>query len=460
MSVFSALILAALRAAAPPASQLVISPCDAGEHYQFETVTCPIELKNIGNKAIRISESEARKPWDSIEPAEVVVSPHSTAYLTASVALQDSIGYTRRSFRFVTDEPGQAFRGSNVTAFVLSTLDDRAPTVDFGTVDLHGAMPSRSIKLGSREVRDFKILEILSKPNFVDVEITDSGKGIQASLRADAPWGVLHHEKIKLRVTGSSQREAWINVDGDLHGDVVPDSNPLSLGLMRTGNKNRFLIRLTSPTGKNFRLGSIELDGLNAKTTERACQPKKDGCVMIELAVSDKQPLGRVEGIVKVGLPDFHRNLPIGVVGMILTPAFPIHDFQEESEKAKAEAGDAISRAPSARNVDIGGDIKRSVAQTDNITPEGRGPLVRWSVANQAPIYGYIVYRSDNETGPFLRVNKEIVRTTSKENSQLGVYSWRDTGSEPGRTYWYYVGLVKNDGSKTQLTGPQKAVAK
>ncbi|MGH8173597.1 MAG: hypothetical protein ACREPX_10635, partial [Rhodanobacteraceae bacterium] len=110
-------------AATPPSSQLKIEPCEiTAAQYQFARVDCPIELKNLGDKPITISSPEAKFAWDRIAPEKVVVAPHSTAYLQATVDLRNEQGPARHAFRFTTDEPGQAIRGSEVRAMVLSVL--------------------------------------------------------------------------------------------------------------------------------------------------------------------------------------------------------------------------------------------------------------------------------------------------------------------------------------------------
>ena len=148
-----AAVLTSWLVAAPPAkpiassphSELTISPCDAGAHYQFEVTTCAIALHNGGSKPIHISQGEAKFPWDKIETKTITVPPQGSAYVTTTVNLRNSEGMTSRAFRFVTDEPGQHFRGSEVTAFVQSVLDQSKPTLDFGVVKLEEALPEKSI---------------------------------------------------------------------------------------------------------------------------------------------------------------------------------------------------------------------------------------------------------------------------------------------------------------------------
>lgn len=453
--------LTSLSATQSPESKLVISPCDAGERQQFDVVDCEIELKNIGDKPIKVAHGEAALPWDKISQDTIVVPPHGVAYIKATVALRDSAGFIKRSFRFQTDEPGiLAQRGSSVYAFVSTVLDSAAPTIDFGLAKLDETQQSKSIALNSREVKDFRILGVLSKPDYLDVSLGQDGKTISAVLKQEAPWGLLH-DKIKVKINAPQQSEAWVTVDANALGDVVPDGNPYALGLMRTNHANEFLLRLSSRSGKDFEVGRLTAEGFKADAKAIPCSPAKEGCKLIKLVVANDQPLGRVLGTLKVELPDRKRVLPVEVVGMLLKPETKIHDFNEEIEKSRQAKGQAQSEV--AQNQKKGIDLAQTLKQAASKSPEafvppGAGPLLRWSVANQGTIYGYLIYRADSESGPFLRVNKDIVKVVDDDSA--GSYQWRDTSAESGKTYWYSVGTVTTKGEKQSLTGAQKIIAK
>ena len=105
-----------------------------------------------------------------------------------------------------------------------------------------------------------------------------------------------------------------------------------------------------------------------------------------------------------------------------------------------------------------------AVAAQDNDTPvdpPGQGPLLKWQVSNENNMYGYLIYRGDGENGPFLRVNKDIVRVgDNKGDGVTSTYAWRDDSATAGKTYWYYIGMLNRDGTKQQLSGPQQVKAK
>ena len=453
-------LLVSLAAAATPVpSHLAISYCDAGEHYQFETVTCAIELRNTGDKPVHVSKGEAKFPWDSIDRGTITVPPKGAAYINAKVDLRNDEGVTRRAFRFATDEPGHPYRGSEVHAMVLSVLDQAKPTLDFGVVKLDEKLPDASISLSSREAADFRITAVASKPDWLDVTLDPDGRTVHATLRADVPWGLIHHDQfVKLKINAPQQPQAWVAVNAQVLGDVVPDGNPFQLGMMRTNGKHQFLVRLSSRSGKDFKLGKVDVQGIKGNAKTEACVPAATGCALVRLDVANDQPTGKLEGVLAVELPEYHRTLPVELVGLLLTPDTKIHDLDELLKEASAQGGESKASA-AAKPLDLGKAIVDTVRKQEP-PPAGNGPLLRWSVAHQEPIYGYVIYRADREGGPFLRVNKDIVRVVEEGDDKSGAYQWRDNSVESGKTYWYRIGLINRNGSRADLTGAQKVVAK
>ncbi|MEO7325818.1 MAG: hypothetical protein ABIW82_13420 [Dokdonella sp.] len=463
----SGLIFSAIVSASPAAkSSLAVSLCNAGDHQQFESITCDIELKNSGSAAIRIFDARAISRWDSIE-RETTVPAHGTAYLRATVGINDSVGFAHRSFQFKTDEPGLlSSRGAEVQAFVSSVLDDSAPAIDFGVVKLSDdVLPVKTIALSSREVSNFRILEIMDKPDYLDASIAQDGRTLKVSVEKNAPWG-LRHERVKLKINAPQQREAWIKVDANVQGDVVPDTNPVLLGLMRTNNRNEVLIRLSSISSKTFKIGSVDIKGIKGSTKIAPCTPDAAGCRVVKLAIAKDQIQGRLSGILSVELPDFKQTLPIELGGgLLLAPEVKIRDMNKENEKALQDRGNLQSAAtPPAeqKKMDVKQAIEQAIEKKDQevAPPPGNGPLLRWSVAHQVGYHGYIIYRADAQAGPYFRVSRELIPVASNEGTDTGSYQWRDNLAESGKTYWYSIGLVKDDGDKVALSGGQKVTAK
>lgn len=454
---FLALVLAASSPSSPPPkSNLVIQPCEAGDHQQFETIECDIPLRNTGDRPITISHAEGAAKNDTIDPG-VVVPPHGSAYLRTRIALADALGFTQHSFRFQTDEPGAlARRGSTVYVFVSTVLDQGNPSLDFGVLKTEDLPRAKSLSVSSREVEDFRITGVASKPDYMTVTITDEGRGVKVEVGRNAPIGLLH-EKVRLNVTGPKQPMIAVAVAAKIESDIVPDSNPLSLGLMRTNAKNSFMIRLSSRSGKDFRVGKLSLNRVKAKTSVGPCTPATTGCKIVHLDIANDQTQGHLGDILSIELPDTGQVLPIRIEGMLLAPEVPIHNINKELEEKKKPTGQASSAPVASEKLDLTQTIKQTVAEANEVPPPGNGPLLRWSVANQEDVYAFIVWRSDSEEGPMHRVNDELIKVVEGGS---GNYQWRDNSAVSGKTYWYQIGYVKPDGSKADLSGRQRVVAK
>lgn len=454
----AALADAATRA---PQSHLTMPVCQYPDTYQFSPAKCALEFRNDGDRPITISKLTPGSSRDSVAPSSLVIAPRSSAYAQATIVPAYEIGRVHRIFRFESDEAGQPSpkRVAEAVGFVSNVLDDPKPVLDFGVIKLDKQQEERAIRLESREVFPFRIEKILDAPSYVSARIGDDGQTIIARIRPDAPWGVHQSDYLKVSLNTPNQKEAWVAIHVDVHGEVVPNVNPVSLGLFRKGTKNEFTIRLTSRTGRSFRVGEIHSDGIIATSSVEPCVPIDDGCKLIRMRVSDEQPKGPIAAEVRVELPDFERVLPIRAWGMYVDKDTKVRNFNDEIKQSAqtSTTGQMSSVGPEAKF-----DVKKILEQkaTESLTPPpGTGPLLKWSVAHEESIHGYAVYRSSSESGPFVRINEHIIRARGSggDSSQ---YQWRDTSAIAGSTYWYYIGTILSSGSKEKLSSPQRVVAK
>jgi hypothetical protein len=450
-------IMLASVSAPPAASNLVVQLCDFGEAYQFSDTSCSIELQNIGDAPIRLKNLRGTRPGDSLAVQELTVPAHGISLLKASLSLRNEEGVSRFIFNFDTDEPGQKHRSAEVRGFVDSVLDESSPSVDFGVPDAEKLPLRQDITLSSRAVADFRITDILEKPKYVDVSIGKDQRTISVLLKPGAPLGPNLKDVIKVAVNTPEQSQVWIKLKSNVHGDVVASGNPFAMGLMRTGNDNEVRIRLNSRSGKKFEISKIDVERLEATADIQPCLPKSPDCKMLRLKVLDKQPTGQIGGVVRLRLSDSEQELPIYVWGMLLSPETKVIDYNKELEKAQESKPLGTSSEPP--NLDIKKALKLAVKEAEDPTPPGTGPLIKWAATNEQLVYGYAIYRSNSQTGPFVRLNAEAIHAKNNDGSGSS-YQWRDVSAVKGNTYWYYIGLLNRDGSKQQLSTPQEVIAK
>lgn len=76
---------------------------------------------------------------------------------------------------------------------------------------------------------------------------------------------------------------------------------------------------------------------------------------------------------------------------------------------------------------------------------------LRWKTASEVDNFGFDVYRSESEDGPFERLTERPVQGagTSDVPSE---YSWVDTAIDPRRAYYYYVESISMSGERERFT--------
>ena len=445
-------------AAATP-TNLWVEDCTFADTYAFNKAECELTLSNRGDKPIRVVEVQPLRVDDRARVGALVVGPHAKAYLPLVIDTGNDIGGSRHVFHIRTDEPGHEERTAAARGFVLTVIERGRPSVDFGVVGVKGGAATKSVDLESRDVKDLRITKIISAPAYLGSKLDADGRKLSVTVGENAPWG-FHTDYVRLATNSLAQSEVWVGVQFDYHGRVVAGSNPLNMGLMQTGNHNEQLIRLTDTDGKDFTVGHIDIQGFAGATSIASCSPEGEaGCKLLKLIVSDKQTLGTLKGSIDVGFPDHHKVMRIAVWGLLVDKNAKIEKL--DSEKLLQERADSgkSSRVPSDPSVDIKSALNSAISSASQTAPLGNGPLLKWTVANEALIHGYQVFRGNSELGEFLLQSKQLIRA-SNQQATSSTYQWRDDEAASGTTYWYYIGIVYNDGHKQQLTGPQKVVAK
>lgn len=462
-SVVPLLLSVITASAADSKSAIAVDLCKLDEFYVNSYGNCDLTITNSGGKPIRLSEFVALKGMGNVDPPVIEIQPHAKAYAKLKVKAIDEAGLVRFPFSFKSSEPGFENSGVvNAYGYVLSALDDPRPEVDFGPVNVETIERQQKVlALGSHDTASFKVLKVLAKPSYISASILPDGKHVRFGLLPGAPWGV-HVDTVRVAIDTPNQKEAWIKVKSDIHGDVVPDSNPFALGLMRAGNQNEQLVRLSSRSGKDFEIGEVKLEGVKGRTEVLPCLPAAAGCRLIKVRVSDEQPKGVVHGTLKVELPKLGGTLPIALWGMMVSKTTKVVDL---NEKLAEDAGKSVTtgRASSVDHLDLGLVLKEAVSPKSMAAPEaapkGRGPLLKWKIENGAPVYGFQIFRSESQDGTFVRVNGETILSTTQEALPTS-YQWRDESAKPGTTYWYYIGVLDKNGTKRPLSKPQRVIAK
>ena len=91
-------------------------------------------------------------------------------------------------------------------------------------------------------------------------------------------------------------------------------------------------------------------------------------------------------------------------------------------------------------------------AERDEAEASQARNTLSWTAVTETGVYGYLVYRSEDRAGPFLRINPEIVHVPD-DGAEQHSYTWIDEDVVPGRTYYYYLDVVTVGGVKSRFSG-------
>ena len=446
---FRALLSAAASADSAAANALSVEGCEYGDVYATTPAACDITLANAGDAPIHVKNFQVVSGSGTATPPELTIAPHSTAQVRMQIDTSKSSG--RNSYIVLFDsDPKSNRRSTKVAGYVLSVLDQSLAQIDLGVVDLAGAMPKREYALSSREVADFRITKVVEAPAWLAVDVGSDGRTLSVSLKGDAPWG-LQEDYIRIGLNTPRQKEALIKVKADLHGDVVPSANPIDIGMVRVGDRNEALVRLNSLSHKEFKVGKVSVEGFKGTGKVLPCQPAAADCKMIRLAVSKEQPTGSLKGMMSVELPDYKKTLPIATWGFLVTKDYKIRKLDPEAAQSPASVA--------APNVASALKSATETKPVDTPPPPGDGPLLKWTVANAGTVYGFQIFRSESESGPYVLLNPTPVHADTEDNGSQS-FQYRDTEARHGVTYYYSIGILRINGKKEPLAGPQKIVAK
>lgn len=338
--------------------------------------------------------------------------------------------------------------------FVYSLLDDPVTTLDLGSLPASSG-DTKTISFSSEDVPDFRIEKVKLVPAFAAAWIASDHKSLTLTLSSDAQWGLQAGELV-LGTNVAQEPIEKIDVKVNVLGTIRPSDNPYALGSLRTNNNNVITVPLTSMDGKPFKVGKISLDRIAGDVSVGKCVNDRPGCRLVTLKLSKNQPTGNLGSQMHVELPDYNKTLTVGFWGILLKPDTKVIDLNKEQEESEEGAKSKVADAP----VDFSKALKKTMAPPSMppADPPGKGPVLRWSVANEQTLYGYLIYRAEHEDGPWQRVNERIIPVLGHDDAPSD-YAWRDTSAVKGKTYWYFIKTLANNGSKQKLTEAHKVVA-
>ena len=453
-------LLVAVSASQADAPRLEVKNCSFGESFVFNPAECTIQVTNGGNKKALVKRVVPGSPADSVTPPHFELAPGETVKLKARVSPEVASGMTSRVFLLDLGEKQEFPTYVQAQGFVSSVLDDPKPSIDFDDVFIDGPAVTREVVFTSREVKDLRVTGVVEAPDFIEASVDKDGRTVRLAYRKSAPLGPRSSDRVVVSLNAPQQSKASVMVNANITGDIASEKDPFPLGTVRTDENREYFVPLKSRSGKPVRIGAVKLDGwAGAKVDVLDCEPAARDCKRVRITGGKGAGFGPLLAVLKVELSDSKRELPVRLTALALPPG--VEPAEEPAEAEQTAEQKRLMADPRARGAnDIHDVLKAKVRESKEPAPPGRGPLLKWSVANEDAVYGYVIFRGDAEQGPVERVNKDIIRAGAFEEGYANSYQWRDTTAVAGRTYWYSIGLINKDGSKDSLTGPQLVRAK
>ncbi len=84
---------------------------------------------------------------------------------------------------------------------------------------------------------------------------------------------------------------------------------------------------------------------------------------------------------------------------------------------------------------------------------------IKWSTASELDNFGYDIYRSESDDGPFERINAEVVEGAGSTD-EVTRYRYVDDTIDPRRTYYYYIESISMAGARERFTPIAKSPPK
>jgi hypothetical protein len=432
-------------------SGFISEAVDVGVVYPFSRVHARITLQNTGSEVLRISRISPRRERYASETSfgDGVFKPGQSIDVDVQFDAPERVGGMSRLLDVFGGKPERLIAGITIRGFVDWIVDPVSLQSDFGVWDVHQPV-SRELAFKTRPGVDVRMKKVTVDGKFVSARIVEDGRALSVTTLKSSTWGSVE-DSIEVETSSELQRKVVFHIKGEARGEVVPSSYMASFDPVREGESPEQTIRLTDQTGKKLRIGTLEKKGTEIQASLKECIPISESCKFLVLKLPPQELGSPPRGAIDIVLPDYKAVLPVFFGGTVIGKNTQIRNLNEALEKAK-EQPESLSSV-----------LKNATAIKEPLEmpmPDGSGPLITWRVAGEQSVYGYEIYRAPNESGPFARINQDILRRIDSVGDQGSIYRWRDNSATSGKVYWYYVGLVYTSGEKKSLTSPQKVLAK
>jgi hypothetical protein len=455
------LFLCALAATTASADvRLIAETVRAPDVYQFHRVSASLEVSNAGKEPVAITKVRALRTADRVIAFPARIAPGESAKIDVEIDASNDVGASVHTFQVETENAADDVL-ARATIYVQTALEKGRPVVDFGPVARSSASPAHAVfELKSDDIPNLAVEEILETPSFVQARIEPDKRSVRLTLDNVAYYGI-HRANLKLRLNSDVQPQAWSEIIADVRGDVVPAANPYPLDLVLANKPNEYLLALRHQGQSEFVVGEPSFERIKGAAKVEPCTVKSPDCKQVRFSIAKDNTPGRLSGTMII--PQGKGQLPIKVdlYGMLLIDDSKI--VKVDGDKLMAQAAEANSDEAKGK-LPFVTQLKGALDTRDKTVhlpePAGTGPLLRWQAEKHASVYGYAIYRSSAEKGPYERLTRDVISQVVPEEGGSVNYAWRDSSAVSGKQYWYYIGALMNNGNKQKISPPMPVTAK
>jgi Protein of unknown function (DUF1573) len=441
--------LLATFASAADAAKLQAQEVDLGEiNSSFHRVV-PVKVSNNTDKPVAVRGVEAIFSRDKVKyPASI--GPGETAVFEIEANLALDSGVFRRTYHIFTDRDEKLDTQIVLSGYAWSFINTPQREFDLGTVDLLEPLKTLRWEIPQQTESKLAVTEVLSSPDFIDARIVDDGKAVAITPKAGIPLGaIVTRLVVRLKDVDGAVTDTKIELRGNALGQVAPNANLVTFGLFQGDKAQETRIVLTDRKQQPLRIQRVEASAGISKAVARECVKPDKACREIDVSVAPGGKTGMFNEDVKVYLEGGGQPVKVLVTGMRVKPGTQVVDLKDGKKDQKEPEGGASA---AVSNQPLIAQMRKAAAPDPVLEAEpGTGPLLKWQVEDERQAYGYVIFRADAESGPFLRVSRPIIKRISEE-SQGASYQWRDRATKAGSTYWYYIATVYTDGHRERLS--------
>ncbi len=441
-------------AASAPSLTFEQPRAEFGIVYQRAVVEQVYPFVNQGRRPVTILAVRPRFEGGTGEAVPPVVPAGGRGVIRVRQPVGDRLGATAFRIALDTDDPEAPLLRLGLSGFVESAYEPQASRIDFGVVYREAGGREQALDMASREVERLEVRSIEGALEFLEVSAAgrsgEVGEGVRltARVRPGAPIGI-YSGTLLVHTNVPNQPEVAVPFSATVYGDVVPERNPVSFGLVRIGQGYEGSVELRSRSGTGFEVQSaVDPDGnvggeaapCPGETADAPCRRLN----LRGLALAS----GPFGGTFYVRISGQDAPLPIRYSGLATSPKTQVKSLDFSDSPGEVEAPGLPWKPVSPVPASTSPVAPATVEETPTVPRVN----LRWKASNEEGVFGYRVLRSSSRLGPFVRANRDLVLVRLEPKGSHS-YVFQDFGVASGATYYYYLDLVTTSGEVRRFSG-------